>query len=1713
MSILNPRSSTRGLAGWRTLFLIFLLLVWCDLAPAQNLVSNGTFNVASTAGWQPAGCCGGYVNEGGSAQGGVGDWLSIGSSLSQTLNTVPGQRYLLSFATRGDNPGQSYRMATMRISWGGQLIGSYTSPNNGVWLYPKFLLDATGPTELRFATAVVPQLTELDDVVVVPAPATQPDVVLTSPGQGAVYVMGDTVPLSVSVAAGPGRSIRRVDYFHSGTTSIVSAASAPYNAAWTNVPPGTWYISARVMDSASAITTAVLKQITVVTRPTVYWVLPAEGAVVAIGDNVPLSAVVTNNDGRITSLTFRAEGNVVTNFSSPASNGTYFATWGNVPRGNFTLEATGYDSNHVAFSSALRNVSVLPMEVIDQQQYEFSSTVWAQPGTSYAQTFTPAIDGELHHIELQVFPNHFAEVYPVNITVVETMAGAPTGRVLGQTVIPNVEQTGDPKSAYFRTASPVLRAGVLYAFIVGPTFQTNGLTIRTAYTDDPYKRGAIWRQAGAGPWEQAEREPNLYADMVFATYMAPRAAPLVSISSPTAGGHFRAGDSIPLSAIATDPDSMKVSVRFFAGGIAIGAVANPPYELLWENIPAGGFPLTAIATDELGLSRRSASVLIDVQPTNTLPLVSVLDATIVEGARTNLLIVPLVLSAAATNDVTVQYATADGTAGAGLDYEAVSGVAIFRAGVTNTTISVPIYGDQIDEPHEYLAVNLLSASGANLNRVQAIGTILDDEFGRGKVHHFSFGDVPSPQTTNRPFFVSISALDVFNGVATNFSGAVGLSLLRAPTDLGNTLLDGVLHTTTINPETTVTIGYAFTPSTNLLVTGVRHYAGYYMSLWTDDGMLLFKHELPRIASWWVDSTLAAPVALKAGKTYRIAFFTGGLTWYGIPTRPTNFLHGTFGPAFQRTGEGFPDGGSPPAWPLADLRYHIDTPLDAQVMPESVKQFVNGRWSGALRFDSLPVASMQLRAEDSFGHIGLSRVFNMNRAPMVEITSPASNAVIYPPANLPITATASDPDGNIARVEFSRDGELLGVLPSGPFTWTWSDVPPGEHTIMVRAIDDLGAALSASTSVRVLAPYRSIATLRFDPPAIPGGSRFISQWNEHGFTFDSENMSHTDSGLGGRPQGAGAFLQTTHVVMTGDDQRPFSLISADLAEYSTLFQNPLEVTIQGWRVDGFVVTHTFTTDGTIDGIGVLDDFEHFVFPPEFSFLFRAEMSSPFPAFSLENLRVAADFSNAPQVRISSPLNGRGFATADLAFEASVLTSTGNVTRVDFAVDGDFVGSAFAPSFRLPWPFLTFGTHAVIATAFDNFGIEVGSDPVVFEVTAKPLVAITMPTNGTVVVVGEPVTLQASAADEDGTVAQVTFFDGTNVLGSVTNTPFWMTWSNFPAGLHSLSAIAADNFGVIGTSVVVQVIGNIPPSVSLNSPSNQVVLQPGDLIHFSADAHDVDGTITFVEFYLGTNLVGRILSPPYEMDWISTGTGPFCARAVAVDKQGAARSDRMSGRVNQRPMTAILVPAIQAAFIAPAVIEISGFAEDLDGTVSTIFVSAGSDFTVRFDTEEQKMPMLVDCESMGPGTSQKLPFTCVWSNVPSGIHIIRAYAVDSDGASSAIAETTVFDFNYPPMTAEWVATNVVRRPSPIRFVQRVGVSNPTANTLLGGELLVHLDRPAILRGVRVIGGTRVRRGVFSVPVPSILPLGTATVEIQYAAPNRRRIPETLILPIVR
>jgi hypothetical protein len=90
--------------------------------------------------------------------------------------------------------------------------------------------------------------------------------------------------------------------------------------------------------------------------------------------------------------------------------------------------------------------------------------------------------------------------------------------------------------------------------------------------------------------------------------------------------------------------------------------------------------------------------------------------------------VEVTLSKPQNKTVSVNYSTADGTATAGSDYDAVSGTLTFQRGETSKSILIPVLGDRIAEPDEYFVVELSHPSkGTTIARKTGYVTIWDDE--------------------------------------------------------------------------------------------------------------------------------------------------------------------------------------------------------------------------------------------------------------------------------------------------------------------------------------------------------------------------------------------------------------------------------------------------------------------------------------------------------------------------------------------------------------------------------------------------------------------------------------------------------------------------------------------------------------------------------------------------------------------------------------------------------------------------------------------------------------------------------------------------------------------------------------------------------------------------------------------------------------------------
>ncbi|MBX3412124.1 MAG: cellulase family glycosylhydrolase [Pirellulales bacterium] len=130
------------------------------------------------------------------------------------------------------------------------------------------------------------------------------------------------------------------------------------------------------------------------------------------------------------------------------------------------------------------------------------------------------------------------------------------------------------------------------------------------------------------------------------------------------------------------------------------------------------------------------------------------------GNSTTTAVFTVGLSQASSQPVTVQFATAAGTATAGNDFTPITGTITFAPGQTLRTIAVPIVRDLVAEPTETFSLVLSNASGATLARTSAIATIVDDDSVVPPTPSVSIGNVSITEgdsgTKTMTFMVTLS---------------------------------------------------------------------------------------------------------------------------------------------------------------------------------------------------------------------------------------------------------------------------------------------------------------------------------------------------------------------------------------------------------------------------------------------------------------------------------------------------------------------------------------------------------------------------------------------------------------------------------------------------------------------------------------------------------------------------------------------------------------------------------------------------------------------------------------------------------------------------------------------------------------------------------------------------------------------------------------------
>jgi regulation of enolase protein 1 (concanavalin A-like superfamily) len=716
----------------------------------------------------------------------------------------------------------------------------------------------------------------------------------------------------------------------------------------------------------------------------------------------------------------------------------------------------------------------------------------------------------------------------------------------------------------------------------------------------------------------------------------------------------------------------------------------------------------------------------------------------------------------------------------------------------------------------------------------------------------------------------------------------------------------------------------------------------------------------------------------------------------------------------------------------------------------------------------------------------ARTITVNQRPTAALTAPANGATFTAPANIVISATASDADGTVTDVTFSAGSTVIGIDTTSPYSVTWSNVPAGTYVLKAVAEDNGGATTtSAARTITVNAAANQPPTVALTAPA--NGASFSAP--------ATITMSATASDADGSVAKVDFFAGPT--LVGTDATSPYSITWNNVAAGSytltavatdddgtTTTSAARSITVSGGTGTGLPAPWQQTDIGspsapggaqyssetfTIDGRGNLwmtpDQF-HYVYQP-----FSGDITITAHVVSMENtsawakagvmIRETLTGDSADAVMALTPGNGANFfyrSTRGAASQEPVSVGAGAWVRLQrrgTAITG------YQSTDGVAWTAV--GTMT-LATSSMFVGLAASSDApnltathvldnVVVEVSTAnqaPTAALTAPANGATFTAPATITVSANSSDSDGTVAKVDFFAGATLIGSDTTSPYSITWNNVAAGSYSLTAVATDDAGATTTSAARTITVNGPanqaPTVALTAPANGATFTAPATVTVSATASDTDGTLAKVDFFAGATLIGSDTTSPYSITWNNVAAGSYSLTAVATDDAGAtttsaARTITVNGPANQAPTVALTAPANGATFTAPATVTVSATASDTDGTLAKVDFFAGATLI---------------------GSDTTSPYSVTWSNVGAGTYSLTAVATDNGGATTTSAARTVTVSAAPPPTsAHAVFTASVDDSMVTRYVLDIFASgaDPTTATPIRTQ---DMGKPPIVNG---------------------------------------------------
>jgi|GEM_PF-6288837 len=289
----------------------------------------------------------------------------------------------------------------------------------------------------------------------------------------------------------------------------------------------------------------------------------------------------------------------------------------------------------------------------------------------------------------------------------------------------------------------------------------------------------------------------------------------------------------------------------------------------------------------------------------------------------------------------------------------------------------------------------------------------------------------------------------------------------------------------------------------------------------------------------------------------------------------------------------------------------------------------------------------------------------NQPPVVSITT--NGTTFTAPASVTITASASDPDGAVSKVDFYNGTTLLGTDVTAPYTFTFSESTAGTYSLTAKATDNSNAVTTSSAiSVTVSAAPAN------KPPVVS-------------LTSPTNGQSYT--------------APASIVIAASASDPDGTVLKVDFYNGTTLLGTD--------NTAPYTFTFSESTAGT------------------YSLTAKAtDNSNAVTTSSAVSVTVSSAPTNKPPVvSLTSPTNGQSYtAPASVTIAATASDADGTVKKVSFYNGTTLLNSDSTSPYSYSWTNVAAGTYSIKAIATDNLGATTSSSVASITVSSTTTIGI-------------------------------------------------------------------------------------------------------------------------------------------------------------------------------------------------------------------------------------------------------------------------------------------------------------------------------------------------------------------------------------------------------